>query len=448
MDRSQLFKALRKKHPYFIYESFNIETGNDLTKIVFTFRMAGNIAFYPSIEFPTYSKINEHDLKNLAFHIGLVELISYWKAACPPRVIIKPGSLNERQISWWKKLWFNGLGEFFYTNGIETNVEDFLKVEIESDKIFESFQFEANNKVLIPVGGGKDSVVSLELIKGAGLEVVPFILNPREASINSALSAGFVYADILQFKRTIHPELISLNNEGYLNGHTPFSALLAFVTLLAAKFSGASYIALSNESSANEATIPDTKINHQYSKSYEFEKDFREYVAAYVSPGFNYFSFLRPLNELQIAKLFSGFPHHLHTFRSCNVGSKTDSWCGNCPKCLFTAIILAPFVGLEKLYTIFEKDIFEENSLIRHLDELTGVADEKPFECVGTIDEVNAALEFIINISKQTTLPVLLSHYHQKAKAGFPTFQNLLQQYNHENFLPAQFEEILKKALL
>jgi len=448
MDRSRLFNALRQKHPYFIYESFNIEIAHDLTKIVFTFQMAGNIVFRPSIQFPTNSSLNEEELQNLAFNVGLVELISYWKAACPPRLIIKPGKLNERQILWWKKLWFNGLGEFFYTNGIETNIDDFLRVEIESDIVFEPFHFEPNNKVLIPLGGGKDSVVSLELIKGAGLDVVPFIVNPRQASINSALNAGFAIADILQFKRTIHPELLRLNNEGYLNGHTPFSALLAFVTLLAARLSGASHIALSNEWSANEATIPGTKINHQYSKSFEFEKDFREYVAAYICPHLNYFSFLRPLNELQIARLFSGFPHHLHTFRSCNVGSKTDSWCGNCPKCLFTAIILAPLVGLEKLNIVFEKDIFEEKLLIEILDELTGVADEKPFECVGTIDEVNAALEFIINNYESETLPLLLSHYHQKAITGFPSFQNLLQQYNHENFLPVQFEEILKKALL
>lgn len=447
MDRGQLFNTLRKKHPYFIYESFNIEASQDFTKIVFTFKMAGDIIFYPSIEFPTIRKISEDELQNLAFHIGLVELISYWKAACPPNVIIKPGRLNEQQILWWKKLWFNGLGEFFFTNGIATNIEDFLKVEIESDKVIEPFRFEADNKVLVPLGGGKDSVVSLELIKGAGLEVVPFILNPREASIKSAKMAGFSNAEILQIKRTIHPEIIRLNGEGYLNGHTPFSALLGFITLLAAKISGCGQIALSNESSANEATIKGTNINHQYSKSFEFEKDFREYVAADVCPDLNYFSFLRPLNELQIARLFSGFQHHLYTFRSCNVGSKTDAWCGNCPKCLFTAIVLAPFVGMEKLKIVFGKDIFEEKLLIKHLDELSGIAEEKPFECVGTIDEVNAALRFITSQSEPEKLPFLLSHYHQKTQNAPPTFQQLLSQYNHENFLPIQFEEILKKAL-
>ncbi|MCF8367374.1 MAG: hypothetical protein K9H16_16415, partial [Bacteroidales bacterium] len=236
-------------------------------------------------------------LQNLAFHIGMVELISYWKAACPPKLIIKAGLIDNVQIIWWKKLWFNGLGEFFYTNNIQVGMDDFVEVVCEGKSSFAGYNFEPNSKVLVPVGGGKDSVVTLELLKRAGLDVVPFALNARSACIESAVSTGFKSSDIFEIKRTIDPGLIDLNKKGYLNGHTPFSALLAFVTLLAAQLLGIRNIALSNESSANEATIPGTQVNHQYSKSFGFEEDFREYVARYISPDFNYFSFLRPLNE-------------------------------------------------------------------------------------------------------------------------------------------------------
>lgn len=441
------FKALRKKHPVFIFESFSIINDDRFTKITFSFSQGENLNFHPELSFPVIKNINEEELQNLAFHIGLVELISYWKASCAPMVIVKPAYLTPEQLAWWKKLWFHGLGEFFYTNGIQTNVEDFLTIRCESEHVFKSFSFNTSNDVMVPVGGGKDSVVSLELLKAAGLKVIPFILNPREASLRSAHLAGFPDHEIFSVKRTIDPLLIQLNARGYLNGHTPFSALLAFVTLLAARISGVSHIALSNEWSANEATIPGTQINHQYSKSYAFEKDFRDYVSRFISPDFNYFSFLRPLNELQIAKLFAGFKAHLQSFRSCNVGSKSDAWCGKCPKCLFTRIILGPFVENEKWTSIFGREILDDPDLVKTLDELSGAADEKPFECVGTIAEVNAALGYMIEKQTGKTLPLLLSHHRKNGGYQTEFLHDLLGQYNKQNFLNQHFDAILKRAI-
>ena len=92
--------------------------------------------------------------------------------------------------------------------------------------------------------------------------------------------------------------MLELNKKGYLNGHTPFSAIMAFSSIIAAYLNGLKFIALSKESSANESTIKDSYINPQYSKSYEFEKDYRYYDSTLVNSGVYYFSFLRPINEL------------------------------------------------------------------------------------------------------------------------------------------------------
>jgi hypothetical protein len=223
--------------------------------------------------------------------------------------------------------------------------------------------------------------------------------------------------------------------------------MLAFITLLAARLKNIRHIALSNESSANEVSIPGTHVNHQYSKSIAFEKDFRTYVAKYISADFNYFSFLRPINELQIGKLFAGFSNHHKSFRSCNVGSKTDVWCGHCPKCLFTWIILSPFISQDKLISIFEKDLMNDLDLIPTLKELSAIADEKPLECVGTVDEVNAALNDLIQSLDTDQLPNLLDYYkNQNVAAKIPSSQ-LLKQFDSAHFLQPEFEQILKQAL-
>ncbi len=387
-------------------------------------------------------------IEPLVFHIGLIELISYWKLACPPKVIIKPGRLTDHQVSWWRSLYFNGLGEFFYTNGISASQDEFIHEFITEGKTHQMIFPDSNSSILVPVGGGKDSVVTLELLKNQKKRLVPFVLNPREASWRSIEKAGFVRSQTLAVNRKLDPLMLELNNKGFLNGHTPFSALLAFVSVLGATLTGSDEVALSNESSANEPTIPGTMINHQYSKSFHFESVFREYLKAYLAPGINYYSFLRPVNEIQIARFFSDFPAHFFAFRSCNVGSKTDSWCGQCSKCLFTYIVLSPFLQSNLLREIFGRDLLNDSSLSHILEDLAGMSDEKPFECVGTIQEVKATLDELINqYEPGVRLPALLNYYraHRDNEPG--TFRKLLRQWSEENFVPAVLAKHLKNSI-
>jgi len=451
IDRNRDFNALRNEFSFFVYENFNFNFDDDALKITYQFNLSDKYWFRPTLTIPISGfrqnlMVSQEAIANMVFHIGMVELISYWKAACPPIVIIKPALLTNDALVWWKKLWFNGLGEFFYLNGIETNEDDFLSVKCQSAQTVLPFSFVGSEKVMIPVGGGKDSAVTLELIKNAAFRVAPFMLNPHTAGWNTLKSSGIPKEKAICAHRTIDPLLLDLNTKGFLNGHTPFSALLAFVTLLAGALNGIKHVALSNESSANEATIPGTLINHQYSKSWQFEGDFRGYVSEFICTGFNYFSFLRPLNELQIAAIFVRYPNHFSTFRSCNAGSKTNEWCGKCPKCLFTSVILSPFMESKKLTAIFEKNLLDDLTLKPIFDELTGVAAAKPFECVGTIDEVNAAVVAVIKKYKRNFLPALLESYRNQSAIGRDlTF--FLADFNNHHFLNNDFLEILKKAL-
>ncbi len=449
-DNHSHFVNLRKRFQTFEYldYSFNITDSSFFAK--FTFRLNDDIIFRPSYEIPArglydFNSLPKAALDNLVFHIGMVELISYWKAACPQKLIVRPHKLTNEQVTFWKKLYFNGLGEFFYLNNINTTEDDFMHIESEGDFTGAFSVSVDGNSVMVPVGGGKDSVVTLELLKEFGDKVIPMAMNPREAVVRSIENADFSMEDTVVVKRTLDKKLLELNDQGFLNGHTPFSALLAFVTSLTAVVSGIKYIALSNESSANESTVPGSNINHQYSKSFEFEHDFNNYFSKYITSDIHYFSFLRPLNELQIGALFSLFKHHYYSFRSCNVGSKTDSWCGHCSKCLFVRTILGPFIKTETLTSIFGKELFDDVSLKPVFHELTGVAAAKPFECVGTPDEVNASLQYIIH-SWNGSLPALLKEYPASEHGGHD-LKMLLSEFNNRHFVPEKYLTVLKNSL-
>ena len=435
MSNQKKYDTLRKTYPTFVYDSYKYNVQPDGLHIMFSFRMGDHI-FQPTSIFPARTFLHfdqpREVMDTLVFNIGLVELVSYWKCACPPRVEVRCGTLDEDQVDFWKKLYWHGLGEFFYVNGIDATQDDFFSFVNENDDSTGSSQVhnsqlkQSSNQAikqstlnyLVPIGGGKDSVVTLELLKNAGMgKVIPLIMNPRGATIGCIEAAGFTMDDVLVIRRTIDPHLLELNAAGFLNGHTPFSAMLAFYTLLAAQLSGIPNIALSNENSANESTVVGTSVNHQYSKSLEFETDFRNYVQSLSTldsrlSTLNYFSFLRPLSELQIAMLFSRFEKYHPVFRSCNVGSKQDIWCGHCAKCLFAYIILSPFLSPEQLTAIFGRNLLDDTSLRLEFDQLRGVAATKPFECVGTVDEVNAALAMALQRwYTNTPKPALLADW-------------------------------------
>ena len=451
-DKNNLYRQLRKQYQCFTYESFKIKIDEDEIKIVFNFSLDEEFFFHPTLRIPLSEKLlrkfDPQELEIFVFNIGMIELISYWKAACPQKIMIKPFHLSDEKIKWWKKIYFHGLGEFFYLNGISNSEDDFVDIVSSSDKTTDLISREVNEKVMVPIGGGKDSIVTLELLK-SDFSIIPLILNPREASLGTIKVGGFKNDDAFLVYRTIDPQLLELNKKGYLNGHTPFSALLAFVSVLSAYLTGSGYIALSNESSANEPTDLISGVNHQYSKSLEFEADFRSYVKKYIWPDVNYFSFLRPLSEFQIASLFSQFTNYHQVFRSCNVGSKTDSWCGSCPKCLFTYIILMPFLDRKVINNIFDKDLLMDTGLTYTFNQLTGALPVKPFECIGTNHEVNMALSYYISKS-DFDLPVLLKNYvesdlYKQTEVG--NISDSIGYLEEPHFLLEKFKKVLKSVL-
>ena len=387
------FNSLRKTYKEFIYKDYSITEGKDEIKIEYYFEIPNLTVFKPTIEIEKrniqFKSIDNDFVKNLVFNIGMIELISYWKCACPKKVIIECGELNQEQIRWFKKLYYLGLGEYRYINNINISLEEMLDIECECKdeyKLEPKYNKENLKGAIIPIGGGKDSCVTAELLKDLKADNLCLIVGGKEPSIKCAEIAG--YKDkIIYVKRTIDKNLLELNKKGYLNGHTPFSAMLAFLSYLIAYLCNKKYVALSNESSANESNIDGEKINHQYSKSFEFEQDFREYANKYLKSNVEYFSMLRPLNELQIAMLFSKCEKYHKIFRSCDVGSETIpwKWCCNCPKCLFVFTILSPFLYKHKLVKIFGEDLFEGKNMLNTFIELCGYGKTKPFECVRNI---------------------------------------------------------------
>ena len=467
---TQLLNTLREKHPRFFYRGYTIETQKSALKFGCDFEIEPGLCFSPEVTIDgvdgrRVSRLGTEVLSNIAFHLGLMEIPSYWKATCSPEIVIEAGRLDGAQVAWWHHLLMKGLGEFFFVNDIDFTVPDLVRFkthpssnhpqgDVSAVPQFGHYDGALNSdRVLVPIGGGKDSAVTCELLKNANKRVGCFALNPTPAALALIRACGCEHS--ITVTRSIDERLLRLNQEGYLNGHTPFSAYLAFLGAACAVLFDYKYIALSNERSSNEGNVNyrGEEINHQYSKSYDFEQRFRGYSRRYLGMEIDYFSFLRPIYELQIARLFSRFSHYFPHFRSCNRGQRTNSWCHGCPKCLFIYTALYPFVETDVLTTtIFSEDLFEREELVEVAFSLLGQRAVKPFECVGSFEETLVAFYLCVRKANrcagiEVCLPTVLRAVAEQTLATQQNMaartQAVLDAWNTEHAIPSDFVGIL-----
>jgi hypothetical protein len=448
------YQQLREKYTEFIYHSFKIEKKENRICIAYDMEIKGLSSFHPTFAMPCPKESSIMDtalFRTAVFSLGMVELISYWKITCAPHVIVECGSLDEYQIQWWKKLYFNGLGEFFYKNHISTSMDECMDLRSTGRAIDGTACKQTYTGNLIPVGGGKDSFVTLHLLEPYRKENCAFIINHIISAVNAAHAAGYQEGkDLLIVERTLDPAMLELNQKGYLNGHTPFSAMAAFASYLTAIVWQKKYITLSNEASANESTIKGSNVNHQYSKTFAFEQDFNNYAKRYLTDDIHYFSLLRPLSELQIAGIFTKLKKYLPVFRSCNIGQKKGEWCGHCAKCLFVCIMMSAYLSQQDVIAIFGRDMLNDPEMRQLFQQLSGILDDKPFECVGTRDEVNTAICMSIRSMKEKgqEIPLLYQEYQESKYYAFYQDRSVdMLAYNKENDLPEEYAQLVQKEL-
>ena len=331
--------------------------------------------------------------------LHLIAGISYYKAGLAGR--IDPGTSNMDPVTaeFLQQLYTRGLGEFAYVNNIA--LSGLIRFESNTDEPPATMDVDLPERALVAMGGGKDSLVCLQMLRDAGIDVQPACVGDATLIGETARAAGL---PLIRIQRVLSPVLTELNANGAWNGHVPVTAINSAILLCAGLLYGYRFIIFANESSANEATLEDrlgNEINHQYSKSVVFEKSFRKVITRRVSAGIEYFSLLRPFSEVAITRKFSELTDFHPVFSSCNRNFHQDGshikgrWCQDCPKCRFTALALAPFMSPEKLIAIQGIDLLDQEEQIQGFKALCGLGEHKPFECVGSIAESRAAMKHL-----------------------------------------------------
>jgi UDP-N-acetyl-alpha-D-muramoyl-L-alanyl-L-glutamate epimerase len=252
--------------------------------------------------------------------------------------------------------------------------------------------------------------VTVEEVRKRAADVALFVVNrPGDRFAAIERPAAVSGLPVIRAGREIDPQLLRSAELGFLNGHVPVTGIISAIAVLAATLNDRDAVVMSNEWSASVPTLEQNgqPVNHQWSKSAAFEAAFRDLLAADPSGLPDYFSALRDRTELWVGERFAGLTGYHQTFRSCNrafhidTSRRLDHWCGQCDKCCFIDLILAPFLPAERLRAVFAIDSgkgdggdgepLDNAELAPKFRTLLG-SGTKPFECVGEVNECRAAV--------------------------------------------------------
>jgi hypothetical protein len=328
--------------------------------------------------------------------LHLIAGVSYYKAAVPKEIRIETYSIDADTAALLESVYLNGLGEFAYRNGL--NLRGRIRFPVGATQVATiAPTLGLPEHALVAIGGGKDSLVSIEALRGVDIAQTVTWIGGSQLIKSCAERTGL---PTLNLGRQLAPQLFEYNRQGAWNGHIPVTAVNSAIMVFAAILTGANQVVFSNERSASYGSLIEGtgEVNHQWSKGWAFERDFGDYVHARIAADLHYYSLLRPLSELAVARQFAKTDHYDAHFSSCNrnfhiLGERpVNRWCGVCPKCHFVFLALAPFMPKPRLVGIFGRNLLDDPAQTAGYDALLEFQDHKPFECVGEGKESRAAM--------------------------------------------------------
>jgi hypothetical protein len=384
--------------PYqtFIFDAFSFEQSEG--RIELRYSLDDTVKFLETIELAgglEYQQVPLEIMDRALLALHLIGGTSYYKTCVPEQIAVRSGALFPPQVQFWNTVYEQGLAEFAYVNKL--NLAG--RIHFPGSKrppLIDKKRPKDAGRILVPIGGGKDSLVTIEILRRAGFDVTLLRMGSHPL-IDTLVEA--IGLPVITVERTLSPELFALNEKGAMNGHVPVTAYLSFLSVLIALLYGFETIVMSNERSADEENTQSNGnvVNHQWSKSFAFEQMCQAYIRDYITKDLRYFSLLRHIGELAVVRYFSTLPQYFDKVTSCNRNWRilkeqpSERWCGECRKCASSFALFAAFLPKEELLRIFGKNLFAETTLRIVYRELLGVEGIKPFECVATVDEMRIA---------------------------------------------------------
>ena len=391
----------------FVYSGMRFDPTSGVAEFDFVHEgSAQRLCFTEVLEFPlpaggldpAVSEPFARVLELLYVAVGTV----YYKTVAPEAVVVDSVPLSPAAARWAEQLYRQGLAEFAYRWTLQHVLDLPVRTHYRAPAGQHHDHAASGRGPLVAMGGGRDSLVTLEALTSAGFRPATFVVKTREPTTAlTELMAG-APGPALPIRRRPDPVMKRMLAENALRvGHVPYTAINMVAGIALAVLHGLGPVVMANERSADEGnmTWAGRPVNHQWSKSLDAEQLLTDAVREHAGIGTACFSLLRGMSELTISRLFAATTTYDPLLASCNVAALTRArdgsaprWCNDCPKCRFVFVGLAPFMDPPRLVRIFGRDLLADPTQVAGYRELVGLGEHKPFECVGEVAEARVAV--------------------------------------------------------
>ena len=381
----------------------------------FVYQGIDNIIFTEKVIFAEHPKakdgkhfnaLNDPKLDEMLDHAMFLAFIllgtSYFKAHPTPFVHL-PKKIDPFQANFFNKVFQEGLSQYAFENNLTRDNLAHFKPTTEKNESAIPYR---GKGILSLQSGGKDSLLTSALLVESDINFTPWYAssgaNGEHPAVIDQLFPQFTNRNASIAIRQI--DHFHLQQSGGLNGHVPVTYINEALGLIQVILNNQNVVLTSIGQEGNEphSYIGDLAVNHQWSKTWEAEQLMDEYVKRYISKDIHVGSPIRKYTELRIAELFihKCWKRYGYQFSSCNQANYKQganngrlSWCGECAKCANTYLLFCPFLAPQALQSLFhDADLFQKPNLTNTFKGLLGVENhQKPFECVGSADELRFA---------------------------------------------------------
>lgn len=266
---------------------------------------------------------------------------------------------------------------------------------------------EQERRTLLFCGGGKDSLVAARVLEEAGIPYTSYAYShsaygrpgPQHELIDGLLDhlaptarlRHFVFDDLLAAPLDhLAPEL---GVRSITAAETPASL---FAALPAAIATGHTDLVLAHERSADVGNLvwerTGETVNHQWGKSLEAEIALRDHVERELVSGLTYSSALKPVHDVVIFRALAEWSDAVPATHSCNVAKP---WCLRCAKCAYVWLGCRAFLPSSACDATFGPANLLDDVELVWFEQMLGLTEHTPFECIGRIDEARLFFELL-----------------------------------------------------
>lgn len=369
--------------------------------------------------------------------------------------------INNETLKFFLHVFQNAYAQCKYENDIGNEYKpNFICRNLSDDNGATAFNptSKDNETILVGNGGGKDSFLAMKLLEKTNVSYSTYQWTRTEYGRSQYQHE--LCSNLLRHTSPIKTHKVSVfddftespfiklyypNFKGAFTLGIPECIFEALPIMLFNKYSS---LCFANEKSSDTGNLywekTQSEVNHQWVKSLDAEIFFQSFINKHLISDFKFFSILKPIYDYRIFSHISHYPEFIKNSHSCNIDKP---WCKKCAKCAYVWLGYLAHFEKSLVDKIFGMNPFDDDDLIVHYKNMTGIAGHRSFECIGNVEECQLFMKKCIENGLQGKMLDIFKNEILKKGKNWILIEERFNQVHAAHNIPNTVFQKIKTAI-